>query len=102
MRFPYTLSAVRSAAASTFTNQFTRRLTICLLLSGFDGSVLAKVGPTVSEALKVAPWLAAAFVVLVAGLLTTLARTWFLAFRDLNPKEGIAVQPQPHAERRIP
>lgn len=81
MRYPSPFAVVGSAVVSILTNQFARRLTISVLLTGFDGSVLFAVLPIIGEAAKVAPGLAIVFAVLVIGLAATLTRTWFLTFR---------------------
>jgi hypothetical protein len=81
MHYSYPFAVVRSAVASIPTNQFARRLMISILLSGFDGSVLLTVLPTIREASEKIPGLAMVFAVLVVGLVVTLVRTWLIAFR---------------------
>jgi hypothetical protein len=81
MHIPLPIAAVRSAVVSTLTNQFVRRLAISLVLTGFDGSVLAATLPAVYAASAYLPWLAIGFACLIFGLLATLARVWFLTFR---------------------
>ena len=101
MRYPYPFTVVRSAVVSILTNQFARRLTISVLLTGFDGSVLLAVLPTVREASEYIPGLATGFAVLVFGLVVTLVRTWFLTFRDRTPQAIPATQPHRHIERKV-
>lgn len=86
MRNSYAFAAVRSAVVDLFTNEFFRRLTTSVLLTGFNGSVLFAVLPTIREASKDIPWLTTVFTVLVFGLIATLARTWYLTFRHRNLK----------------
>ncbi len=81
MQIPHPIAAVRAAVVSTFTNQFLRRLAISLILTGFDGSVVAATLPVVSAASAYLPWLAIGFTCLIFGLLATLARVWFLTFK---------------------
>jgi hypothetical protein len=71
-------------------------------MTGFDGSVLFAVLRSISEASKYIPGLAMVFVVLVIGLVVTLARMWFLTFRHTNPEAVTASQTHWHEERRIP
>jgi hypothetical protein len=102
MRYPYPFAVVRSAVVSILTNQFARRLTISVLLTGFDGSVFFAVLPTMSEASKYIPGLAMVFAVLVVGLAATLTRTWFLTFRDRNLEAVPAAHTHWHEEGRVP
>jgi hypothetical protein len=101
MRYRFSFAVVRSAVVTTFPNQFARRFAISALLTGFDGSVLVAVLPTAREASKYVPWLAAVFAVLALGLIATLARTWFLTFRERNLGAVPSSQPHQHVERRV-
>jgi heme/copper-type cytochrome/quinol oxidase subunit 4 len=76
-------------------------LAISALLTGFDVSVLLAVLPTIREASKYVPWLATVFAVLVFGLIATLARTWFLTFRDRDLEAISSSQPHQPVERRV-
>ena len=102
MRYTSPFTVVRSAVVSVLTNQFARRLTISVLLTGFDGSVIFAVLPTISEAAKHNPGLAAVFAVLGIGLAATLSRTWFLTFRDRSIETVPATLTHWHEERRVP
>jgi hypothetical protein len=101
MRYRYSFAVVRSAVFSIFSNQFIRRFAISALLTGFDGSVLLAVLPTAREASKYVPWLATVFAVLVLGIVATLARTWFLTFRERNVEAIPSSQPHQNVERRV-
>jgi len=95
MRSSSPFTAVRTAAVSTLTNQYVRRLLFSILLTGFDGSVLLSVGRTVYEAAPLMPWLAFVFVVLVSGLLFTLGRVWLLTYRARRSLGAPQPQPEP-------
>ena len=95
MRNPYPVTVVRTAAVSTFTNQYVRRLLVSILLTGFDGSVLLTAGRNVYEVASLIPWLAFVFVVLVSGLLFTLGHVWLLTFRARRSLRSPQPQPEP-------
>jgi hypothetical protein len=57
------ITAARAAIVPTFSKQFILRFAISLLLTS-------------------APILRAAFAILILGLIASLARMWFLTFRD--------------------
>ena len=88
MHFSRTIAAVRSAVDSTFANHFSVRLIVALMLTMFDGTVLATCGPYIvtASALSYQPGLVLAFTTLIVGLLITLARVWALTFRN-TPSE---------------
>lgn len=101
MRYTHPFAVVRSAVVNALTTPFARRLAISALLTGFDGSVLFAVLPTIGQASKYIPGLAIVFAFLVVGLAATLARTWILAFRTRNLEAVSATQVLTQEERKI-
>jgi hypothetical protein len=101
MRDSHPLTAVPTAAVSTLTNQYVRRLLVSILLTGFDGGVLLTAGRDVYEAASLMPWLAFVFAVLVVGLLLTLGHVWLLTFRARRPSAHLNLNLNPE-ERRFP
>jgi hypothetical protein len=101
MRDSYPVTVARTAAVSTLTNQYVRRLLISILLTGFDGTVLLTTGRDVYEAASLMPWLAFVFTVLAVGLLLTLGHVWLLTFRARRPSAHLNHNPNPE-ERRFP
>jgi len=76
------ITAVRATIVPTVSRQFILRFVISLLLTSADADVILTFAPSVFSALFNAPILRAAFAILILGLIVSLARTWFLTFRD--------------------
>jgi hypothetical protein len=76
------ITAARAAIVPTFSKQFILRFAISLLLTSADADVILTLAPSVFSALFNAPILRAAFAILIFGLIVSLARMWFLTFRD--------------------
>jgi hypothetical protein len=76
------ITAVRAAIVPAFSKQFILRFAISLLLTSADADVILTFAPSVFSALFNAPILRAAFAILILGLIASLARMWFLTFRD--------------------
>jgi hypothetical protein len=76
------ITAARAAIVPTFSKQFILRFAISLLLTSADADVILTFAPSVFSALFNAPILRAAFAILILGLIVSLARMWFLTFRD--------------------
>jgi hypothetical protein len=76
------ITAARAAIVPTFSKQFILRFALSLLLTSADADVILTFAPSVFSALLNAPILRAAFAILIIGLIASLARMWFLTFRD--------------------
>jgi hypothetical protein len=76
------ITAARAAIVPTFPKQFILRFAISLLLTSADADVILTFAPSVFSAIVNAPILRAAFAILILGLIASLARMWFLTFRD--------------------
>src|ERR1039457_4370338 len=76
------ITAARAAIVPTFSKQFILRFAISLLLTSADADVILTFAPFVFSALFNAPILRAALAILILGLIASLARMWFLTFRD--------------------
>jgi len=76
------IPAARAAFVTTLSNQFICRFAISLLLTGVDIEVVLAFAPSVFTTILNSPILRAAFAILVLGLIASLARMWFLTFRD--------------------
>ena len=76
------ITAARAAIVPMLSKQFILRFVISLLLTGVDADVVLTFAPSVFTALFNAPILRAAFAILILGLIASLARMWFLTFRD--------------------
>lgn len=76
------ITAARAAIVPMLSKQFILRFVISLLLTGADTDVVLTFAPSVFTALFNAPILRAAFAILILGLIASLARMWFLTFRD--------------------
>jgi hypothetical protein len=76
------ITAVRAVIVPAFSKQFILRFAISLLLTSADADVILTFAPSVFSALFNAPILRAAFAILILGLIASLARMWFLTFRD--------------------
>ena len=73
---------VRSPQRAQFSKQFILRFAISLLLTSADADVILTFAPSVFSALFNAPILRAALAILILGMIVSLARMWFLTFRD--------------------
>ena len=76
------ITAARAAIVPTFSKQFILRFSLSLLFTSADADVILTFTPTAFSALFNAPILRAAFAILILGLIVSLARMWFLTFRD--------------------
>jgi len=76
------ITVARAAIVPTFSKQFVLRFVLSLLFTSADADVILTFAPSVFSAIVNAPILRAAFVILILGLIASLARIWFLTFRD--------------------
>jgi hypothetical protein len=76
------IAAARASIVPMFSRRFILRVAISLLLTGVDADVVLTFAPSVFTSILHAPVLRAAFAILILGLIVSLARMWFLAFRD--------------------
>jgi hypothetical protein len=76
------IAAARAAIVPMFSKHFILRFAISLLLTGVDAEVVLTFVPSVFTSLLHAPILRAALAILILGLIVSLARMWFLTFRD--------------------
>ncbi|MGA3374024.1 MAG: hypothetical protein ABSC48_19980 [Terracidiphilus sp.] len=76
------ITAARAAIVPMFSKQFILRFAISLLLTGVDADVVLTFASSVFRALFNAPILRASFAILILGLIASLARMWFLTFKD--------------------
>ena len=79
---PALITAARAAIVPTFSKQFILRFVLSLLLTSADADVILTFAPSVFSALFNAPMLRAAFAMMILGLIASLARMWFLTFKD--------------------
>jgi hypothetical protein len=75
-------SSARAAIVPMFSKQFILRFAISLLLTGVDADLVLTFASSLFTSLLHAPILRAAFAILLFGLIVSLARMWFLTFRD--------------------
>lgn len=75
-------TAARAAVVPMFSKKFILRFAISLMITGLDADFVLTFAPSVFTALLKAPILRAAFAILILGLIASLARMWFLTFRD--------------------
>ena len=76
------ITTVRAAIVPTFSKQFILRFALSLLLTSANADVILTFAPSVFSALSNAPILRAAFAIVILGSIASLARMWFLTFRD--------------------
>jgi hypothetical protein len=76
------ISSARAAIRPMFSKRFILRFAISLLLTGVDADVVLTIVPSVFTSLLHAPFLRAALAILILGLIVSLARMWFLTFKD--------------------
>jgi hypothetical protein len=76
------ITTVRAAIVPTFSMQFILRFAFSLLLTSADADVILTFAPSLFSVLFNARILRAAFAILILGLIASLARMWFLTFRD--------------------
>jgi hypothetical protein len=79
---PRPIAVVRTAASLAVFNQSGPRLLISLVVTGLDAAVLIRFGHLVYIALSATIFLRTAFVLLILGMIGSLARMWFLTVRN--------------------
>ena len=79
---PPSTSLDSESGYETASNQFIRRFAASILLTGVNAGVILTFSPSVFSDSFNAPILRTAFAILILGLIASLARMWFLTFRD--------------------